>query len=65
MYKFKVGDKVSLKKAHACGNKIWLLQKNGVDVTIKCLSCGRIVKLNRREFAKRIVKIEEGEINES
>ncbi len=60
MYKFKQGDIVTLKKPHPCGGYKWLLVKNGVDVTIRCLSCDRVLKINRMEFNKRITKIEEG-----
>ncbi len=58
MYKFSEGDVVTLKKKHPCGSYEWLLVRNGVDVTIKCVGCNRIVKLNRMEFNKRIKKIE-------
>ncbi len=58
MYKFSEGDIVTLKKKHPCGSFEWKLLKNGVDVTIKCIGCDRVVKLNRMEFNKRIKKIE-------
>ncbi len=58
MYEFAVGDIVTLKKVHPCGGYQWELLKNGVDVTIKCVTCQRIVKLNRMEFNRRIKKIE-------
>lgn len=65
MYKFSEGDIVTLKKKHPCGSYDWKLLKNGVDVTIKCVGCERIVKINRMEFNKRIKSImKDGECSE-
>ncbi|MFV0424432.1 MAG: DUF951 domain-containing protein [Bacilli bacterium] len=65
MYKFEEGDIVTLKKGHPCGSYKWKLLKNGVEVTIECVGCGRIVKIKRTEFNRRIKQIEKaGEINE-
>ncbi len=65
MYEFSVGDIVTLKKPHPCGSYRWKLMKNGIDVTIKCEGCNRVVKLNRMVFNKRIKKIEKmGETSE-
>lgn len=58
MYKFSEGDKVTLKKSHPCGSYDWKLLKNGVEVTIECVGCGRIVKIKRTEFNRRIKSIE-------
>lgn len=65
MYEFSEGDIVTLKKKHPCGSYKWILLRNGVDVTIKCVECDRIVKLKRTEFNRRIKKIEKvGTTNE-
>lgn len=63
MYPFKVGDVVTLKKPHPCGGFDWKLIKNGIEVTIECTTCGRVTKLDRKEFNRRIKKIR-GEVNE-
>ncbi len=57
MYKFEEGDVVTLKKPHPCGSYDWKLLKNGVEVTIECVECKRIVKIKRTEFNKRIKSI--------
>ncbi len=58
MYKFQEGDVVTLKKPHPCGSYQWHLVKNGVEVTVECVGCGRVAKIKRIDFNKRIKMIE-------
>ncbi len=57
MYKFAEGDIVTLKKPHPCGSYDWKLLKNGVEVTLECVGCSRLVKIKRTDFNKRIKSI--------
>ncbi|MDD4075218.1 MAG: DUF951 domain-containing protein [Eubacteriales bacterium] len=62
---FALGDKVVMRKPHACGANEWQIIRTGADVKIKCLQCGRIVMLDRAEFVKRAKKIINTEENEA
>ena len=54
---FDLGDKVVLKKPHACGKNLWQIVRVGADIKLKCLHCGRLVMLDRLEFLKRAKKV--------
>lgn len=54
---YKVGDVVSLKKGHPCGENRWEILRTGVDIKLKCLGCDREIWLARREFERRVRKI--------
>ena len=54
---FALGDKVILKKPHACGENLWEIVRVGADVKLKCAACGRVVMLDRLEFLKRAKKL--------
>lgn len=54
---FQLGDTVMMKKPHACGCNEWLITRVGADIKIKCLTCGRVVMLDRLEFIRKGKKI--------
>ena len=56
---YKVGTKVVMKKQHPCGTNLFEIVRLGVDIKIKCVSCGRTIMLPRIEFNKKIKKIME------
>ena len=49
---FAVGDRVQMRKAHACGANEWEITRTGADIKIKCLCCGRVVMLGRQDFER-------------
>ena len=55
--KFNIGDVVTLKKPHPCGENKWEVTRIGVDFKLKCLGCGRQIWIPRIEFEKRVRKI--------
>ena len=59
MNNYKLGTKVIMKKQHPCGTNLFEIVRLGVDIKIKCISCGRVVMLPRIEFNKKIKKIVE------
>ena len=61
---FKLQDKVVMKKPHACGSNEWLIIRDGVDIKLKCLNCGREIMLDRLEFIKKLKKVIGGENEE-
>lgn len=54
---YEVGDLVTLKKGHPCGENKWELLRTGVDIKLKCQGCERQIWLTRIEFEKRVRKI--------
>jgi len=48
------GDRVALKKPHACGANDWELLRLSADVKLRCAHCGRFITLARREFERRV-----------
>ena len=50
---FELGDRVQMRKPHACGSNEWTIIRTGADIKIKCAVCGRIVMMDRAEFIKR------------
>ncbi len=51
---FLMDDVVRLRKAHPCGGFDWQIVRLGADIRIKCLTCSRLVLLERRELEKRL-----------
>ncbi len=54
---FSLGDRVILKKPHACGENLWEIIRVGADVKLKCAACGRVIMLDRLEFLRRVKKL--------
>ena len=63
MKEYKIGDHIIMKKPHACGTNEWVITRIGVDIKIKCVSCGREIMMDRLEFERKLKKIL-GEKNE-
>ena len=53
---FGLGDRIVMKKPHACSANEWVVTRTGADIKLRCLSCGRIVMLDRIDFLKRAKK---------
>ena len=47
-------DVVRLGNAHPCGGFEWQIVRLGADIRLKCLTCGRLVMLERRDLEKRL-----------
>lgn len=54
----QVGDVLTMKKAHPCGNKRWLLLRTGADLKIRCLGCSHEVMQPRFKLEKNIRSVE-------
>ena len=48
-----VGDVIATRKPHACGGDQWTVIRTGADVKMRCVTCGRIVMLDREAFLRR------------
>ena len=60
---FRLGDIVSLRKAHPCGSHEWLVDRLGADIGVRCRGCGRHVLLERRAMERRLTGfVERGDL---
>ncbi len=57
----KVGDIITMKKAHPCGGRDFEVLRIGADFKIRCLGCSREVMLPRSKVEKNIKSIKTGE----
>ena len=53
----RVGDVLTMKKAHPCGAKDWQVLRVGADFRLRCCGCGREVMGERLKFEKNVKKI--------
>ena len=53
----QVGDTLVMKKQHPCGEKEFTVLRTGMDIKIRCKTCGREVMLPRAKVEKNIKKI--------
>ena len=55
---YGLNDIVEMKKEHPCHkSKQWKIIRMGADIRIKCLGCGAVVMLSRRDFEKKLKKV--------
>ncbi|MDB5085856.1 MAG: hypothetical protein JWN30_2742 [Bacilli bacterium] len=54
---FQLGDVVQMKKQHPCGGNAWEIIRMGMDIRIKCETCGRSVLMPRVQFEKDMRKV--------
>lgn len=53
----RVGDVVTMKKNHPCGENRFLVLRVGMDFKIRCVGCGREVMVPRSKAEKNIRKV--------
>ncbi|MBR0156042.1 MAG: DUF951 domain-containing protein [Clostridia bacterium] len=53
---FGLGDRVEMRKKHACGGNEWVITRTGADIRIRCAKCGRSVMLDRGDFMRAAKK---------
>ena len=54
----QVGDILTMKKQHPCGEKRWEVLRIGADFKLRCLGCGREVMGPRAKFEKMIRQVD-------
>ncbi len=52
---FAPGDRLTLRKKHPCGGREWDVYRIGMDIGLKCTTCGRRVMLSRRIVELRTI----------
>lgn len=60
--KFEVGSILTLKKKHPCGSLDFKVARNGSDVRIICVGCGRDLTLPRITLEKSIRAVDGNKI---
>ena len=53
----QLGDILTMKKAHPCGEKQWLVLRTGADLRLRCTGCGHEVMVQRGKAEKNIRSI--------
>ena len=53
----RLGDILTMKKAHPCGGDKWLVLRTGADFRLKCLKCGHELMTPRFKAEKNIRSI--------
>ena len=57
MLQLKIGDRLILRKEHACGGAEWKVWRLGMDIGIQCLKCGRKLKIVRSKLDKDVKEV--------
>lgn len=52
-----LGDIAVMKKNHPCGGNTFEITRVGMDVKLKCLTCGHEIMLPRRKAEKAIKRV--------
>ena len=54
----QVGDILTMKKPHPCGEKRWQVLRTGADFRLRCMGCGHEVMGARSKFEKNVRDID-------
>ena len=49
-----LGDVVRLRRRHPCGGDLWLVDRLGADIGLRCRTCDRHVLIERRSLERRL-----------
>jgi len=52
--KIFLGDIVSMRRPHPCGENRWEIVRVGMDIRLRCLACGRRVLMPRAQFERQV-----------
>ena len=61
--KIMLGDQVRMRKRHPCGGEVWEVVRTGMDIRLKCLTCGRRVLLPRAEFERQLKQVVKSQVS--
>ena len=57
----RIGDILTMKKAHPCGSREWEVLRVGADFRLRCLGCSHEVMGARSKFEKSIKQVKRNE----
>lgn len=60
----RLGDILTMKKSHPCGNNRFRVLRIGMDFRLQCVGCGHDFMIPRVKAEKNIRAIERAEENE-
>jgi hypothetical protein len=49
----RIGDRISLRKAHPCGSHEWGVTRIGADIGMVCAGCGHRILMDRLDVERR------------
>lgn len=49
----RIGDRISLRKAHPCGSREWRVSRIGADIGLICEGCGHRILMDRLDVERR------------
>jgi hypothetical protein len=55
----RMGDVLKLRRKHPCGGFDWEVVRVGLDIGLRCRTCGRRVLLDRATLRRRISEVVE------
>ena len=55
----RMGDVLRLRRKHPCGGFDWDVVRVGLDIGLRCRTCGRRVMLDRPTLRRRISEVVE------
>ena len=55
--RFRLGDRIQLKKPHPCGGAMFRILRVGSDVRIVCETCGRDMTMERVKLEKAVKQV--------
>lgn len=55
----RMGDVLRLRRKHPCGGSDWDVVRVGLDIGLRCRTCGRRVLLDRPTLRRRIAEVVE------
>lgn len=58
LYPFKPGEILQLKKKHPCGGWLWLVERTGADIALKCMTCGHFMTMPRHRLEKAVKSVQ-------
>ena len=54
MMEIRLGDVLTMKKGHPCGENRWLVLRVGADLRLRCMGCAHEVMIPRGKAEKNI-----------
>ena len=54
--KLNIGDILTTKKLHPCGNDVWTVVRTGADIKLKCNKCERTIMVSLDKIDKIVKK---------
>ena len=60
----RVGDVLTMKKAHPCGNNQFTVLRIGMDFRLQCLGCGHDFMIPRNKAERNIRAVQRAESEE-